>query len=106
MSNERIETNQPFRLIIVCYRDGTIVNLATTSAQSIEYKDPSGVEVKEVATVLTPPGADGKIYIDLIQDAWSLHNIWKAKPWLTFAGLGEIPGEPIDVEVYQEWESR
>ena len=105
MSDERIEINQPFRLIITCLKDGTIVDLSTTTAQSIEYRDPSGTEVKKTATILNPPGSDGKVYLDFIQNEANKINTWKAKPWLTFAGLGEIPGDPVDVEIFDEWES-
>ncbi len=106
MSDERIEINQPFRLILTCYKDGVIVDLATTTTQSIEYRDPSGTEVKVTASVLNPPGTNGKIYYDFVQDDINKINLWKAKPWLTFAGLGEIPGDPVDVEIYDEWESK
>ena len=104
MSDERIEVSQPFRLIMTCYKDGTIVDLSTTTVQEIEYRDPSGVEVKVVATILTPPGADGKIYYDFPQGTIGKTNIWKAKPWLTFAGLGEIPGDPVDIDIHEKWE--
>ena len=105
MSDERIEVNQPFRLILTCYKDGAIVDLETTIAQKIEYRDPSGIEVEVIASILTPPGTDGKIYYDFVQDKIDKINIWKAKPWLTFTDGDKIPGEPIDIEVYDEWES-
>jgi hypothetical protein len=102
---ERIEVNQPFRLIITCYMDGALVDLSTTSARSIEYKDPAGVETKVSATILNPPGTDGKIYVDILVNTWSVPTIWKVKPWLTFPVLGEIPGDPQEVDVYDEWDS-
>ena len=103
MSDERIEVNQPFRLIITCYRDGVLVDLSVTTTQSIEYRSPKGTETKVGATILNPPGSDGKIYYDFPSNTANVQNIWKAKPWLTFAE-GELPGDPVDVEIHTKWE--
>lgn len=105
MSDERIEVNQPFRLIITCYKDGALVDLADTTLQQIEYRNPAGVATEVTATILNPPGTDGKIYYDFAKNIVNVINKWKAKPWLTFLSSDKLPGEPIDIEIYDEWES-
>lgn len=106
MSNERIEIDQPFRLIVVCRVDGVIQDLAQTTKQEIEYKSPSGVETKVDANILNAPGTDGKIYYDVPVDTFDAKAIWKVKPWLTFVGGDLIPGDPVEVEVYGKWEQQ
>ena len=106
MSDERIEINQPFRLIIVCRVDGVIQDLSLTTVQEIEYRSPLGVETKKTATVLNPPGTDGKIYYDVPSNTFNKEATWRVKPHLTFAGGDVIPGDPIYVMVYGKWEKK
>lgn len=106
MSDERIEINQPFQLIIVCEVDGEIYDLQNTTAQAIEYRSPDGIENKVTAQILNPPGTDGKIYYNVPKDIFNKINNWLAKPWLTLIGGDEIPGDPIEIEVYAKWEKQ
>ena len=105
MSDERIEENQPFRLIIQCKLNGEIVDLATGySKYEIEYKSPIGTETKVTANILTPPGTDGKIYYDFPKDTANDPRTWLVKPWLTTTGGDELPGDPVDIEISRKWE--
>lgn len=104
MSDERIEENQPFRIIITCKLNGTLIDLTTGyTAYAIEYKSPAGTETKVTAQILTPPGADGKIYYDVPKNTFNDPRKWEAKPWLTTTGGDELPGDPADIEVSRKW---
>jgi len=102
--SDRIEESQPFRFIFTCYKNGVIIDLSTTSARTIEYRDLEGNETIVTATILNAPGTDGKIYYDFPLNAINQSITYRIKAWLTFA-TGKIPSDPVDLKIYDEWES-
>lgn len=101
---ERIEINQPFRIIIECYLNGVIADLGEFSKLEMIYYSPSGVETKVTASILNAPGTDGKIYYDVPANIFNDARVWEAKPLLTTGDSKELPGEPIQIEIYRKWE--
>jgi hypothetical protein len=105
--SDRIEKNQPFQLIITCIRDGVIVDFSdvTITNKTINYQSPEQVEsAKFAASILNPPGTDGKIYIDIPINTFNEVGDWEAKPYVTF-GTDEFPGSPVTIPIVEPWQT-
>jgi len=79
----------------------TYVSLVGATSLKIKYLKPgSTVEHEVTAQVLS--SSAGTIYYDFTAGQLDTAGIWTFWAYVTFAGGGEAPGEPVKIRIWEE----